>query len=148
MRARACARRRLRAHLVLRTLDVGHRQVVRRGDQVLHLLAREDVDGNEVALCVTVLASLRGADVNHLARTALDDHVAVLANETGLHRESARRTGIGRLELLGVIRVSLRARGGRGWRGGGPEQRRAQHMSVSPQVEVSAAEVSMPTPHR
>ena len=43
-----------------------HVAVVRGRSQVLILLASEDVDGDEVALCVTVLAGLRGGDISYL----------------------------------------------------------------------------------
>jgi hypothetical protein len=46
------------------------------GDHILHLLAVENVDGDEVGLSVTVLASLGGRDINHLAGAALDHDVA------------------------------------------------------------------------
>jgi hypothetical protein len=45
-----------------------HLEVVGRRDELLHLLAGEDVGGDEVALGVTVLAGLGGGDVNYLRR--------------------------------------------------------------------------------
>lgn len=48
----------------------GYLKVVRRGDKLLHLLAGEDVGGGEVALGVTVLASLGRGDVDHLQTRA------------------------------------------------------------------------------
>lgn len=56
---------------------VGHVGGVRGRDDVLDLLAVEDVDGREVGLGVAVLARLGGADVHDLAGAALDHDVAV-----------------------------------------------------------------------
>ena len=47
--------------------------------QIFQLLASEDVESNQVDLCVTVFASLGGGHVDDLARTALDDDDAVVS---------------------------------------------------------------------
>lgn len=65
--------------LELATSDVGDIHVVGGRAQLLKLLAGEDVDGDQVDLGVTVLASLGGGHVNDLARAVLDADVAVLA---------------------------------------------------------------------
>lgn len=49
------------------------------GAKLLKLLAGEDVDGNQVDLGVTVLASLGGGHIHNLARSVLDADEAVLA---------------------------------------------------------------------
>lgn len=69
------------------------------GTQILQLLAGEDVNGDQMNLGVAVLASLRSAHFNNLARAALDDDMAVLAKGGTLHREGGRGAGIGGVEL-------------------------------------------------
>lgn len=78
--------------------DVGDVHVVGGGREILKLLAGEDVDGDQVNLGVTVLASLGGRHVDNLAGAALDDDVTVLAQSRALHGEGERRTGVGGLE--------------------------------------------------
>lgn len=84
--------------LVLLAADVGDVHVVGRGAQLFELLAGEDVDGNQVDLGVSVLASLRGCHLNNLARAVLDDDEAVLPQSRALHGVGQRGTGIGALE--------------------------------------------------
>ena len=62
------------------------------------LLASEDVDGDQVDLGVTVLASLGGGHVDDLARAALDDDVTVLPQGGTLHGKGERSTSVGALE--------------------------------------------------
>ncbi len=64
--------------LVFLTDDVGHIHVVGGGAKIFELLAGEDVNGDEMDLSVTVLASLRGAHLDNFAGAALDDHKAIL----------------------------------------------------------------------
>lgn len=52
--------------LVLVAADHGHGGGVRGGDDVLQLLAGEDVGGREVSLSVAVLPGLGGGHVDHL----------------------------------------------------------------------------------
>ena len=78
--------------------DVGHVHVVGGRAQFFHLLAGEDIDGDQVDLGVTVLASLGGGHVDDLARAVLDADEAVLPQGRALHREGERRTGIGAVE--------------------------------------------------
>ena len=66
--------------------------------QIFELLAGEDVDGSQMDLGVTVLASLGGAHFDDLAWTTLDDNVTVLAKSGTLHREGGGSTSIGTLE--------------------------------------------------
>jgi hypothetical protein len=68
-------------------LDVGDIHVVGGGRQIFQLLAGEDIDGDQVDLSVTVLASLGGGHFDDLAGTALDDDVAVLPQSRALHGE-------------------------------------------------------------
>ncbi len=50
-------------------------------DDIFVLLSSEDIDGGEVALSVTVLASLGSGDGSDLARVILDAHVAKNINK-------------------------------------------------------------------
>jgi len=84
--------------LVLLTGNVGDVHVVGGGGQILKLLASEDIDGDQVNLGVTVLASLGGGHVNDLARAVLDDDVTVLTQSRALHGVGGRGTGISRVE--------------------------------------------------
>lgn len=80
------------------------------GGQILKLLASEDIDGDNVDLGVTVLASLRGGHLDNLAGAALDDDVAVLPQSRALHGEGSRRAGVGRLEgnlMLYIVSVGI-----------------------------------------
>lgn len=63
--------------LILSTGDVGNVHVVGGRTQVFELLSGENVDGNQVDLGVSVLAGLRGAHLDDLAGTTLDDDVSV-----------------------------------------------------------------------
>jgi hypothetical protein len=72
-----------------------------RGAEILELLASEDVKSGEVDLGMAVLASLGGGHIDYLARAALDDDEAVLAQSRALHWVSGRGTGIDGLE--GVV---------------------------------------------
>lgn len=71
------------------------------------LPASENVEGDNVGLGVTVLASLGRGHVNYLARTSLDDNVTVLAQSRALHGEGVRRASVGGFEgLMLYIRTS------------------------------------------
>lgn len=93
--------------LVLATGDVGDVHVVGGGAQLLKLLAGEDVNGDQVDLGVTVLASLGGRHVDDLARTALDDNETVLPEGRALHGEGQRRTGVSRVEGVFMLRGAI-----------------------------------------
>jgi hypothetical protein len=54
--------------------------VMGRGGQFFHLLASEDVNTDENALGVTVLAGFGGGNVNDLARAAPDHDVTTLTD--------------------------------------------------------------------
>ena len=112
-----CARLPLRVHygdevvvvgvdaLVLLLLHERDGGGVARGHEVLHLLAREDVDGDEVAFGVAVLAGLGGGDIRHLAWVSLDHDVASLADLSRLTRVCSGCAGVGGFEgLLAIIR--------------------------------------------
>ena len=86
--------------LVLATRDVGNVHVVGRRRQIFVLLASEDVNGNQVDLGVTVLASLGGRHIDNLAWATLDDNVTVLAQSRALHGEGQGRAGVGGFESL------------------------------------------------
>ena len=62
------------------------------------LLAGEDIDGDKMDFCVTVLASLGGRHVDDLAGAVLDDNEAVLPQSRALHGVGGRGAGIGRFE--------------------------------------------------
>lgn len=68
------------------------------GGQIFQLLAGEDIESDQVNLCVTVLSSLGGRHVDDLAGATLDDNKTVLSQGGTLHRVGGRGTGIGRLE--------------------------------------------------
>jgi hypothetical protein len=78
--------------------DDGDVHVVGGRRQIFQLLVGEDVEGDQVNLGVTVLASLGGGHFDDLARATLDHDVAVLAQGRALHRVGGRGTGIGALE--------------------------------------------------
>lgn len=84
--------------LVLAASNVGDVHVVGGRAQLLKLLGGEDVNGDQVDLGVTVLASLGGRHVDDLAGTALDDDEAVLAESRALDGVGGRSTGISRVE--------------------------------------------------
>lgn len=91
--------------LVLLAADIGDVHVVGRRAKLLKLLAGEDVDGDQVDLGVTVLASLGGRHVDNLARAAFDQDEAVLAESRALHGERQRSSGIDGVE--GVLMLSV-----------------------------------------
>ncbi len=68
--------------------------------QILELLAGEDVDGDEMDLGVTVLASLGGGHVDNLAGAALDHDEAVLAQGRALHGVGRRGAGVDGVEVV------------------------------------------------
>ena len=71
--------------LVFSSRHVGNIHVVGGWGQVFELLAGEDVDGDHMDLCVTVLASLGGAHLNNLAGALVDDDEPVLSEGRALH---------------------------------------------------------------
>lgn len=73
--------------LVFLSADVGDIHVVSRWGEIFELLAGEDVDGDDVDLGVTVLASLGGGHLNDLAWSLVDDDEAVLSEGRALERE-------------------------------------------------------------
>lgn len=93
--------------LVFLALDIGYVHVVGGGAEIFKLLASEDVNRNEMDLGVTVLAGLRSAHFDDLARSALDNDESVLAERRALHRIGSGSTSIGALEgvlmLLGKL---------------------------------------------
>lgn len=84
--------------LVLFAGDVWDVHVVGRWRQIFHLLASEDVDGDQVDLGVAVLASLGGGHFDDLAWAALDDDVTVLPQGRALHWEGHGGASIGAVE--------------------------------------------------
>jgi hypothetical protein len=66
--------------------------------EIFELLVVEDINGDQVDLCVTVLAGLGGAHFDDLARAVLDDDETVLAQSRALHGIGGGRAGIGGLE--------------------------------------------------
>jgi hypothetical protein len=86
---------------------VGNLHVVGRWGEIFEFLVGEDVDGNQVNLCVTVLASLGSRHFDDLAWALLDDDEAVLSQGRALHRVGSRGTSVGALEgVLMLIKVS------------------------------------------
>ena len=84
--------------LVFTAGDVGNVHVMGGRAKIFEFLAGEDIDGNKMNLCVTVLASLGGGHFDDLARTILDNHEAVLSQGRALHGKGGRGTSIGALE--------------------------------------------------
>lgn len=62
--------------------------------EFFELLAGEDIDGDKMDLCVTVLTSLGGRHVDDLAGAVLNDDESVLSQGRALHGECGRRTSI------------------------------------------------------
>jgi len=91
---------------VFSTLDVGHIHVVGGGTDVFEFLSSEDVDRNQVHLCMPVLASFGGGHINDLARPALDHNMTILPEGTALHREGERGTRGGLLKRLVMLIVT------------------------------------------
>jgi hypothetical protein len=87
------------------TADVGDIHVVGGRREIFQLLAGEDVDGDQVDLSVTVLASLGGGHFDNLAGTTLDDDVTVLPQGRALHGEGGGGASIGGLE--GVLMLLI-----------------------------------------
>lgn len=82
----------------------------RRG-KIFELLAGEDVQGYQMDLGVTVLASLRSGHVDNLAGAALDYDVAVLAQGRTLHGKGSRGPGIRRAEVDLVLFEAIKLAG-------------------------------------
>jgi hypothetical protein len=66
--------------------------------EIFQLLAREDVECDQVNLCVAVLSSLGGGHVDNLAGTAFDDDEAVLSQGRALHGVGKGGASIGGLK--------------------------------------------------
>lgn len=73
--------------------------------KLFKLLTGEDIDGNKMDLCVTMLASLGGRHIDDLAGTVLDHDEAVLPQGRALHGEGGRGAGIGGLEGVLMLQV-------------------------------------------
>jgi hypothetical protein len=84
--------------LVFLAEDVGDIHVVGGWAEFFEFLASENIDGDKMNLCVTVLASLGGRHVDDLAGAVLDDDESVLSQGRALHGKGGRRAGIGGLE--------------------------------------------------
>jgi hypothetical protein len=86
--------------LIFLSGDIWDFHVVGRWRQILKLLAGEDIKGNKMNLCVTMLSRLGGGHVDNLARTSFDDNMPVLPQGRTLHWKSRRRTSIGAFESV------------------------------------------------
>lgn len=93
--------------LVLASLDVGDVHVVGGRAQILQLLAREDVESDEMDLGMPVLSGFRGGHVDNLARTALDDNVPVLPQCRALHGEGGRSASVGGFERMLMLNIAI-----------------------------------------
>jgi len=89
--------------LIFSTADIRDIHVVSRWAQIFKLLASEDINGDQVDLCVTVLAGLGGTHFNNFAGPALNNNVTVLSEGGTLHREGGGRTSRCLLELVVVL---------------------------------------------
>jgi hypothetical protein len=90
--------------LVFLAGNVGNLHIVGGWGEIFELLVGEDIDGDQVDLCVTVLASLGGGHFDNLAWALLDDDEAVLPPGRTLHRVGGGSTSIGALE--GVLMLT------------------------------------------
>ena len=68
------------------------------GTEFFELPASEDIDGDEMDLCVT--PGLGGGHVDNLAGAVHDHNEAVLSQGRALHRKGGRGAGIGGFEGL------------------------------------------------
>lgn len=66
--------------------------------EIFQLLPSEDIDCDEMDLCVAMLASLRSGHFDNLAGAILDHDMPVLPQGRTLHGIGGRGTGIGRLK--------------------------------------------------
>ena len=71
-----------------------------RWAKFFELLAGEDIDGNQMDLSVTMLASLRGGHIDNLARTVLDADGTILSQGRALHGIRCRRASICRFKRM------------------------------------------------
>lgn len=87
---------------------MGNLHIVGGWGEIFELLVGEDIDGDQMDLCVAVLASLGGGHLDDLAWALLDDDEAVLSQGRALHGVGRRGTGIGALEgVLMLVNVSF-----------------------------------------
>jgi hypothetical protein len=94
--------------LIFLTDDIGDVHVVSRWAKFFEFLAGEDVDSNQMDLCVTVLSSLGGGHVDNLARAVLDHNESVLSQSGTLHREGGRCASVcGGIEGVLMLRRRL-----------------------------------------
>lgn len=84
--------------LVFLAGDVGNIHVVGGWAKFFKFLAGEDIDGNKMDLCVTVLTGLGGGHIDDLARTVLDADETVLSQGRTLHGVGGRGASVGGLE--------------------------------------------------
>ena len=90
--------------LVFLAGDIGDVHVVGGWAEFFKFLASENIDGDKMNLCVTVLASLGGRHVDDLAGAVFDDDESVLSQGRSLHGKGGRCASIGGLE--GVFMLS------------------------------------------
>ena len=94
--------------LVFLAGDIGNVHVVGRWAKFFELLASEDINSDEMDLCVTVFASLGGGHVYDLAGAVLDNDETVLSQGRALHRKCGRGSGICALKrVLVLYRLSV-----------------------------------------
>lgn len=89
------------------TADIGDIHIVGGRTKIFELLAGKDVDGDEVHLGVAVLAGLGGRHFDNLARAVLDDDEAVLPQSRALHGVRGRGAGVGALEGVLLMLLTL-----------------------------------------
>jgi hypothetical protein len=95
--------------LVVCTFDVGHFHVVGRRADILELFTGEQIDGDHMDLCVTVLAGLGGRHLHDFAGATLDHNVTALPERGALHGEGLGGAGVSgsEIEIIGHF-VGLR----------------------------------------
>lgn len=77
---------------------IGDVHVVGGRGKIFQLLLGEDIFGDEMNLCVSMLSGLGGRHVDDLARTLLDENVSTLPQGRALHGVGQGRTRIGRVD--------------------------------------------------
>merc|ERR1740117_779663 len=92
--------------LELEALDEWDGHVVRAWAKVLVFLGREDVNGDNVRLCVPMLAGLGCCDLSNLDWVPLDHAVAALTQFSCCHGVGVRAAGISGAEVMLLVNVT------------------------------------------
>jgi len=91
--------------LVFLANDIGNVHIVGGGAEFFEFLAGEDIDSNQMNLCVTVLSSLGSRHIDDLAGAVFDHYETVLSQGRALHGKGGGGARIGGVE--GVFMLSI-----------------------------------------